>query len=90
MCPQYDVIDAGRWFLFKHLLRHFKLIFQMQIEGFRATLDDIVLMHLSAFVYDNQKTTVPLNLEINLADTQITIRVSIHYTFSISKMNRKN
>ncbi|CAG9533485.1 unnamed protein product [Cercopithifilaria johnstoni] len=49
-------------------------LIKMQIEGFRATLDDIVLMHLSAFIYDNQKASVPLNLEINLMDTQITVR----------------
>lgn len=48
----------------------------MQIEGFRATFDDIVLMHLSAFIYDDQKTSVPLNLKINLVDTQITVKVS--------------
>ncbi|KAM3726542.1 Enoyl-[acyl-carrier-protein] reductase [Dirofilaria immitis] len=47
---------------------------KVQIEGFRATLDDIILMHLSAFTYDGQKTNVPLNLKINLIDTQITVR----------------
>ncbi|KAK6110177.1 hypothetical protein QQG55_38835 [Brugia pahangi] len=49
------------------------LSIKMQIEGFRATLDDIILVHLSAFICDNQKTSVPLNLKINLMDTQITI-----------------
>uniref|UniRef100_A0A0R3RQW1 GOLD domain-containing protein n=1 Tax=Elaeophora elaphi TaxID=1147741 RepID=A0A0R3RQW1_9BILA len=50
------------------------LSLKMQIEGFRATLDDIILSHLSAFIYDNEKTDVPLNLKINVADTQITVR----------------
>ncbi|VDO32428.1 unnamed protein product [Onchocerca flexuosa] len=48
---------------------------KVQIEGFRATLDDIILMHLSAFIYDDQKTNVPVNLKINLIDTQITVRI---------------
>ncbi|VDK61162.1 unnamed protein product [Onchocerca ochengi] len=48
---------------------------KVQIEGFRATLDDIILMHLSAFIYDDQKTNVPLNLKINLIDTQIIVRI---------------
>ncbi|EFO26856.1 hypothetical protein LOAG_01626 [Loa loa] len=47
---------------------------KVQIEGFRATLDDTILMHLSAFIYDDQKTSVPSNLKINLVDTQITVR----------------
>uniref|UniRef100_A0AAF5PGM0 Uncharacterized protein n=2 Tax=Wuchereria bancrofti TaxID=6293 RepID=A0AAF5PGM0_WUCBA len=50
------------------------LSIKVQIEGFRASLDDIILMHLSAFICDDQKTSVPLNLKINLMDTQITVR----------------
>uniref|UniRef100_A0A8R1XWL9 Uncharacterized protein n=1 Tax=Onchocerca volvulus TaxID=6282 RepID=A0A8R1XWL9_ONCVO len=59
---------------------------KVQIEGFRATLDDIILMHLSAFIYDDQKTNVPLNLIINLIDTQIIVRDTTTNPFRI-KLN---
>ncbi|VDK72951.1 unnamed protein product [Litomosoides sigmodontis] len=44
---------------------------KIQIENFRVALDDIILRHLSAFVHDNEKTSVRLNLKIKLVDTQI-------------------
>lgn len=59
-----------------HSHHSFKLLFQVQIEGLRAAFDDIILMHLSAFTYDDQKTGLPLNMKISLLDTQIIVKVS--------------
>uniref|UniRef100_A0A915PR92 Uncharacterized protein n=1 Tax=Setaria digitata TaxID=48799 RepID=A0A915PR92_9BILA len=62
------------------------LSIKAQIEGFRATLDDIVLMHLSPFIYDDQKNDIPLNLKINLVDAEIIIKDSKTKPFQI-KLN---
>ncbi|VBB26643.1 unnamed protein product [Acanthocheilonema viteae] len=48
---------------------------EMQVDGFRATFDDAVLKHLSAFMYDDQRTSVPLNFKINVINTQIIVKI---------------
>ncbi|VDK31327.1 unnamed protein product [Gongylonema pulchrum] len=50
------------------------IVEKAHIDGLRATLDDFIVSHLSCFVNDDEKSAVPLNLEISLANTQITIK----------------
>ncbi|VDN04556.1 unnamed protein product [Thelazia callipaeda] len=47
----------------------------IQVEGFRASLDNIIVMHLPAFISDDvKKNDIPLNLKINLINTEIVVK----------------